>query len=258
MQLTEFCFMPYSDSREDYRDFIAKHAIDENWGPEKRYLQQYLAANFEIAYQQGKVKVNEDKGYALWRAGNLTTREGSPITILAVKNNLSGKQPYFFKFVFTGPRFQVDLNGEKIPEAAPEPPSYNGVPEYHGDYKLSYNFAHYLEDHAERAAEAFPNLNDHQRFLCIYAALNLAHLRHESTAVAQWYKDKNSETGGYQWLLPLHIKSESISDKPDLVATLEPVDEFQEYNVRTLLPPEWAYPKARAVSRRDPHFRSWA
>jgi hypothetical protein len=257
MQLNDFCFMPYSDNRDDYRDFVARSAIDENWGPEKRYLQQYLSANFEIAYEQGKVKVNEEKGYALWRAGNLVTRDAQPITLLGVKNHVSGKQPYFFKFVFTGERFSIEIDGEKIPETAPEPPTY-AVPAYHGDYKLSYNFTHYLDDHAERAGEVFPNLNEHQRFLCIYAALNLSHIRHQNTAVAQWYKDKNADSGTYQWLLPLHVKSGNISDKPDLVATLDPVDEYQEYSVRTLLPPEWAYPKARAVSQRDPHFRSWA
>jgi len=31
-----------------------------------------------------------------------------------------------------------------------------------------------------------------------------------------------------------------------------------EYNVPTLMPPEWAYGHARAVSSRDPHFRTWA
>lgn len=257
MQLKDFCFMPYSENRDDYRDFVAKLALDEHWGADNRYLQQYLSANFEIAYEQGKVKENKEKGYVLWRAGNLVTRDAQPITILGVKNSLSGKQDYVFKFVFATERFSVEIDGEKVQETAPESPTYD-IPSYHGDYELSYNFSHYIDDHADRAAQSFPNMNDHQRFLCIYAALNLAHRRHESTAVAQWYKDKNADSGSYQWLLPLHIKSENISDKPDLVATLEPLDEHKEYFVRTLLPPEWAYPKARAVSRRDPHFRNWA
>lgn len=258
MQLNDFCFMPYSETRDDYRDDLAKLAINEDWGgPEKRYLFPYVAANFEIAHEQGKVVENHEDGYAIWRAGTLVTRDAQPLTILAVRNKVSNKQPYHYRKVLFGERLEFDADGKKVHATPPEAPTYV-IPPYNGDYKLSYNFAHYLEDHAERASEKFPNLNEHQRFLCIYAALNLAHKRYESTAVPQWYKDKNAEKGGYQWLLPLHIRSENITEKPDLVATLEPIDEYEEYNVRTLLPPEWAYAKARAVSQRDPHFSSWA
>ena len=257
MQMSKFCFMRYKDDGDDYRDFVARLAIAENWGPDNRYLQQYLAANFEIAYIQKKVKVNEEKGYALWRAGNLVTKDAQPITMCCVKNFIAQKQPYVFKHVFIGERFTIELDDDKIPEVAPEAPTYD-TPTYRGEYRLSHNFKHYLDDHAPRMDAIFPNLNKHQQFLCIHAAVNLAHVRHESTAVPQWYKDKNADSGGYQWLLPLYINSDNISEKPDLVATLEPLAEHNEYCVTTLLLPEWVYPNARAVSQRDPHFRSWA
>jgi len=255
MRLSEFVWMPYSDSKDDYRNQVSAAAIQENWGPDERYLQDYIRDNFEIAYKQGKVKIDPNKRYCLWRVGTLATREGEPITILAMKNRISGREPYAYTRIFTRKRFAVRLDTEEIPEAVPESPSYD-IPPYHPDYRLTYNFNHYLEDHESRVEEKFPKLNAHQRFLCIYAALELAHKR--AQPVPQWFCDRNAEEGAYQWLLPLHITSENISEKPDLVAILRPNDDYQEYNVPTLFPPEWAYGHARAVSGRDPQFRSWA
>ncbi len=257
MKLSNFVWMPYSDSRDDYRDHIAEAAIDESWGPNHRYLHDYIRDNFEIAYKQGKVKVHPEDKYCLFRVGTLVTREGEPITVLGIKNQKSGKEPYVYKTAFTRSRFTVRMGNDEYPETAPPPPEYE-VPPYHADYKLVYNFAHYLDDHEGRVEERFPKLTPHQRFLCIYAALELAHKRGTQAAVPQWYCDKNAEEGSYQWLLPLYITSENLSAKPDVVATLDPDEEYKEYNVRTLLPPEFAYGHARAVSGRDPQFRSWA
>jgi hypothetical protein len=218
-----------------------------------------LRDNFQIARLQDKVKVGPDGKYALWRAGNLTTREGEPITILALKNRRSGKQPFVYTTTFNRPRFTVkDDDGNEHPERAPEAPEYDPPP-YHDDYRLTYNFSHYLEDHEARVSERLPNLNSHQRFLCIYAAAELAHRRSKESVVAvpQWYCDKNQEVGSYQWLLPLHINDEDISSKPDFVAAVDPNDDYGEYYIRTVMPPEYAYGHARAVSSRDPQFRSW-
>ena len=192
----------------------------------------------------------------MWRVGTLTTREGEPISILATRNRLTGKQPYVFRHIFDRSRFTVRLDDSEVAETAPPASEYT-PPDYHSDYKLTYNFSHYLEDHETRGAEKFPNLNAHQRFLCIFAALELAHKRAPQSAVPQWYCDRKAPEGEYQWLLPLHITSENIDEKPDFVATLTPMDEYREYNVRTIIPPEWAYGHARAVSGRDPQFRTW-
>ena len=257
MRLSDFMWMPYSEDRQDWRKDIAAAAIEEEWGPELRYLRDYVSDNFEIAHAQGLIRQADDRSYCLFRVGSLTTREGEPISVLGVKNRLAGKQPYFYKYTFQRSRFDVRLDDGVHHETAPPSPKYD-MPPYRPEYKLVYNFSHYLEDHETRAAESFPSLNAHQRFLCIFAALELAHRRGMAAAVPQWFRDKKAEEGGYQWLLPLFINSESLSSKPDLIATLDPHDEWQEYNVRTLLPPSWAYGHARAVTTRDPTFRTWA
>jgi hypothetical protein len=258
MKLTEFMWLPYSDSNDDYRSHIASAAIEEDWGQDRRYLFDYLRDNFELAHAQGKVKVSEADGYCLFRVGTLSTREGEPITILATKNRVSGKQPYVYTKTFTRGRFTVRTpSGAEVSETAPQPPEYK-PPAYGKNFQLVFNFVHYLEDHEARIAEKLPQLNPHQRFLCLYAALQLAHKRSDSCAVPQWYCDKKAEEGDYQWLLPLHVTAETVDSKPDFVATLDPISEHSEYNIRTILPPEYAYGHARAVSGRDPHFRTWA
>jgi hypothetical protein len=258
MKLIDFIWMPYGDTGDDYRNQISKEAIEENWGgTDFSYLRQYLADNFEIAYTQGKVKVSGNGAYCLFRVGALTNQEGHPITVLGNKNRLAGKQPFVFAKVFSRERFPVRVGGEEFQEVAPEAPSYEPPP-YNRDFTLVYNFDHYLEDHETRVSEKLPNLTSRQKFLCLWAAMQLAHKRAQSCAVPQWYCDKRQAEGSYQWLLPLYINNESLDAKPDFVATLEPNEEYKEYNIRTVLPPEWAYAHARAVSGRDPHFRNWA
>jgi hypothetical protein len=257
MKLTDFLWLPYSDDKDDYRDHIADAAVDEDWGRDRRYLWDYVRDNFELAYKQGLVREAPDKTYMLFRLGTLTTREGEPITMLGIRNNKAGREPYVYKTIFKRKRFTVHVHDIEATETAPDAPRYSPPP-YHPEYNLVFNFSHYLEDHEARTSERLPNINSHQRFLCIYAALQIAHKRWESCAVPQWYCDKKAEEGDYQWLLPLNITSEDVSRKPDFVATLEPIEEYNEYNIRTMVPPEFCYGHARAISGRDPQFRNWA
>jgi hypothetical protein len=257
--LEDFAYFPraLAAGDKDYLTYIADFALKENWGDRLRYLERYVDSNFQLAYEQGLVQEAPDKSYALWRVGNLVSRDNEPISILCTRNRTAGaRQPYYFTRVFNSRRFDIIVEGQRTTVNAPDPPKYQ-VPPYHPEYDLTYRFDHYLRDNKERAEQTFPTLNDNQRFLCIYAAAQLAH-RRGSQAVPQWYRDKRADRGSYQWLLPLFINEDDISQKPDLVATLDPDDAHREYRIRTLLPPEWAYPHARAISGHDPQFRTWA
>jgi len=140
MKLVDLIWLPYSDDKDDYRSHIASAAIDEDWGQDRRYLWDYVRDNFELAYQQGLVRQALDKSYILFRVGTLTTREAEPLTMLAVKNRLSGKQPYVYKTIFTRKRFTVRVGDSDITEIAPEPPKYS-PPAYHADFNLVFNMA---------------------------------------------------------------------------------------------------------------------
>ena len=77
MRLSDFAFMPYSDTRDDYLDHIASEAIQEDWGQDRRYLRNYVSDNFEIAHMQGKVKEAPD-GH---RWGRVVVVGGATITV---------------------------------------------------------------------------------------------------------------------------------------------------------------------------------
>jgi hypothetical protein len=135
---------------------------------------------------------------------------------------------------------------DSIRVKAPKAPKYK-YPKYRSDYKLQFNFDHYLKDHESRVKSILPNLSPYQRFLILLGAISAAHRIAAQVAVPQWYRDKNAEAGGYKWLLPLRFNDPDTSLRPDLVAALDPDDNNKEYLVRTLLPPEYAYANARAV-----------
>lgn len=259
MLLRDFAFMPRKPlvKNEDYLDYIAKYSITEDWGEQNRNLEKYVDYNFELSFDQGRIVEAPDKSYALWRVGNLLTRENEPITILCLRNDNEGKQPYRFVRVFRSHRVEVRHGTETSISPAPEGPTYATAP-YDPAYRLVFNFSHYLEDNAQRVAERLSGLSDYQRFLCIHASANLAHQRGSQTATLQWYRDRNAENGSYQWLLPLHINSSDLKGRPDLVATLEPDHANREYTIRTLLPPPFAYVYARTVSAMNPPFQQWA
>ncbi len=233
-----------------FLDNVESAIIKEDWGEDRRHLATYLETNFEISLHEGKIKEHEQKEYCLWRIGKLSSWEGDPISLLAMRNNNPDKQPYVYRRIFTTDRFTVHLNdGSQIQESAPAAPTYD-TPVYRSDYKMRYNFHHYLSDHEERVSERLNDFNRRQRFLLIFAALQLAHIQGSQIAIPQWYRGK------YQWLLPLHISSESIDDKPDFVAALDPADKESEYFVPTILPPEWMYGVARAINERA-LLRTW-
>ena len=239
---------------------VAEFAVRENWGDNLQVLSIYMDYNFEIAREQGLLKFAKDDSYCLWRVGHLVSTDGQPITVLFMKNRLENRQPFVATFVFKGESFEVSLGSASattVREKAPKAPKYK-YPKYRSDYKLQFNFDHYLRDHESRIREILPNLTPYQRFLVLYGAVTTAHRIAAQVAVPQWYRDKNAEAGGYKWLLPLRFNDPDTSLRPDLVAAIDPDETNKEYLVRTLLPPDYAYANARAViSSIDAKISQW-
>lgn len=256
-KLYDWAFIPRADAggAHECAKYVARFAVPEDWGGDLRVLEAYLEANFELAYMQGRV-VTEPERYSYWRAGRLLSLTGEPITIVCVRNKVEDRQPFFFVRVCVGQRFNVTVDGEDVTLDAPPPPEYE-PPEFRPDYFLRYNFDHYLGDHSERIEPFAPGLNNYQRFLFIYGAINQAKLHWSDLVVPSWYRDRNATAGRYQWLLPLFLRVEDHSLKPDLIATLDPDDELMHYSIRTLILPEWAFPHARAINKGGGQFRHW-
>ncbi len=240
---------------------IAKKAIQEKWGTKENpyaYLERYLQINFELAYAQKLIYYDPDGRFAVWRIGTLVTDDGTPIFAYFTKNTVEGKQPWFFVSILWGRKLTIryrppsKAEEELIPiPNLPQAPSYE-PPSYHPEYMIEYNWEHFLEERRSRLKEYLPEIeNERLLYLAIFGAVELSHRLWQRLAVPQYHR------GRYQWLLPLFITHADHSRKPNFVAPLDEDPERGVYIVRTLLPPEWAYPNARAISTNVSQFQSW-
>jgi hypothetical protein len=259
MLLHNFAFFPKANagSRESYLDYIGEYARGGGTFQQSD-LEIYVQDNFQIAFAQGKVLEAPDSTWAICRVGNLLTPTNEPITMLFMKNRKPGRQPYFFTRVFGSSVIPVKLDdGREIHVDAPPAPTYDPPP-YQEHYTLQMNWMHCMVENATRLEAVMPNLTDHQRFLCVWAAAQIAHGRSRVMAVPQWFCDKNAEEGGYQWLLPLHLTHPEPRGRMDLFAALVEERSRGEYRIRTLLMPVWVYPHLRALHLPGAQLGSWS
>ncbi len=252
MKLYDFAFM-----RSDWLKKLADLAVPENWGEDHRALQVYCETNFDIAYREDLLHKDEAGRFALWRVGTLTTSDGTPIYAYFPKNRLEGKQAFAFVTFLHQHSLMVTYSPDRFSSSTqiaiqdpPKEPDYRSG-DYHPDYKIEYSWGHMESDHSSRLEQHIPGLTGRPRFLCIFGAIELAHRLWGQLAVPQYHH------GAYQWFLPLYITHDDHSKPPDLVAALVANDEREVYRVATLLPPDWAYPLARAITVGRPSFNSW-
>lgn len=263
MRLDQFAFLPEArPGQKSYLGYIAEHAVQEDWGPGFSHLARYVDYNFEIAHNLGMIKYEGDNSetahYCLARVGNLVSATGEPITMAFVKNNVQYKQPWRFFFVFRGDRFNLIFGDNGAIEEDAPPAVVYAPPEYHAEYRLKWNFDHYLKQHEARVDEVLPTcLSDYQRFLFIYGAVTAAHAIAQQIAVPEWHRDRAAATGSYKWFLPLYLDGIDSSQRPTLVAAVDPDDAHRECLVRTLLTPDMAYPNARAICFNNARIRQW-
>jgi hypothetical protein len=241
--LFNFAYHPYETWEK-----IASVAKPEPWGKERKILEWYLRANFEIAKAQNKVFENKQEGVAFWRAGSLVNLTSDPIWAVYRKNKKADPFWCFDKAVTGDP-----------PVPGTKPADYQLVydpPSFERDWAIHFeqwNIQHILQDPDNRARieRAFKDVfakevNGYLVFRAIYGELQLK--RKEEAVLPQWYH------GDYQFLMPLCLVS---PDKVDLTATLSPDPALRRYSVRTLLLPHYAYASARAIIKSRTAFADW-
>jgi len=222
---------------------ISQVVKEEPWGSLKP-LELYLRANFEIAKQQGKVYEDEEKGIAIWRPGYLVNKVSDPVWLIYKANphKNRGKQPWIFDRVHTG-RHPLQSKDDLSVSYSP--------PEFNSDWNIYISqraIEHIMNHNQDRLKEVFGDLfkNEHLVFRVIYAEIRLK--MKESNVIPQWYR------GEYQFLMPLNLTKPS---KVELTATLQPNPSTKQYDVRTLLYPNYAYAYARAVVKSYSSFVDW-
>lgn len=222
---------------------LERIAKKEPWGKDHKILELYLRANFEIAQSQNKVYISDTEAY--WRAGHLSTETGDPIWIKYRLNNREGKQKWVFD------KFAIGLSPIQEISIEDMTVSYN-PPDFFPSWSLLItpnSFEHIVDEHKSRLEAVLgKNACDNSDFLfkAIYGELELR--KKDGDAIPQWYWSQ------YQFLLPMSITN---NKEIQLVATLSPIIESKQYQVRSILPPEYAYAYARAVVKYRTRILGW-
>lgn len=219
----------------------------EPWGRDNKILSTYINVNFEIACEEEKIYENEANDIAFWKVGNLVSIAGDPLWFVYCLNPRD-EQKWNFKKTYYGILPPVPDGDKTIDDYQIQ---YR-IPTFHSSWQFTLEprtVEHIMLENKSRLVYVFGEdlaNNEHMLFRTIFGELELQKKR--SDIMAQWYYGK------YQFLMPLYLKS---PDEVSLTATLEPLDEIQQYKVRTLLYPEYAYPHIRAVVKNRSAITGW-
>jgi hypothetical protein len=243
----EVALFKFAYHRPGWLDEIHANLRPEKWGKNLKVLELYLRSNFEIAKQQGKVLEDEANGRAIWRAGHLVTPAMDPVWLYYERNDERYDQKWRFQGVLIGPSPLEGIHGEDH-TVTYSPPEFNPSWEIYID---PYSFQQHILVHNKARLVAVLGeeiaSNSHLVFRLIYGEIMLA--RKEAAGIMpQWYMN------GYNFLMPLFLTS---PNKVDLTAALMINETMKRYELKTLLPPSYAYANARAVVRSPVQFASW-
>jgi len=234
--------------KKDWLEKISKIAKEEPWGQDRKVLELYLRANFEIAKQKSKVYENEKDNKAFWKAGYLVNDVSDPIWLVYDLNKRDHPK-WHFKEIYTGecPIHTDDDDFQVKFQVKYEPPEFNSSWKIYFNQK---NLEHMLKDSANqrRLFKVFGDLADnaHLIFRVIYGEVELK--RKEEIVIPQWYYND------YQFLMPLYLTQ---PNKVELAATLTPNSSLGRYEVNTLLLPHYSYAYARSVVKSRASFANW-
>lgn len=243
----EVALFTFAYHEPGWLDIVHKNIRIEPWGKEKKVLELYLRANFEIAKQQQKVFEDEKKGFAIWRAGYLVTPTMDPVWLYYERND----PRYPSKWTFAGIKIgETPMDGISNSDFIVnyDPPEFNPKWDIYIDPR---NFNHILEHNHDRLVSVLGSdaaSNPHRIFRTIYGEIMLEK-KEAAGVIPQWYMN------GYNFLMPLSLTE---PNKVDLTAALTIDDTMKRYQLRTLLLPHYAYANARAIVRSRAQFASWA
>lgn len=243
----EVALYTFANHAPSWLETVFQNIRVEPWGKDKKVLELYLRANFEIAKQQLKVYEDEAKGLAIWRAGYLVTPSMDPVWMYYEKNDPRYSQKWNFSGIKIGENPIDGINSTDY-SVTYTPPEFNPKWDIYIDPR---NFTHILEHNHERLASVLGEEaanNSHRLFRTIYGELMLER-KEAAGVIPQWYMNS------YNFLMPLSLTEPS---KVDLTAALTIDETMKRYQLRTLLLPHYAYANARSIVKSRAQFASWA
>lgn len=253
-------FMGTADKYNQKLEMLARMAQPERWTYKKvqdidayKILRNYIQFTYERIDEENKFLYSKDCNYRCMNTGLLTTYNQEIVAVFA-KNEVKGKQPWFFNGFFKETDKFVTTNFAGNPPLANY---FENVDDLIYDSKLELKLKkeHIIDDNFERFVEAgFSNA------ALIDVLLDSAKItlekklkRNFKLALPFYYHNTETDERKIQLLAPLYFPGAPV--RLALVLNKIRSENNEYYEGVTVLPVEWAYMNSRLIVKPD---EEWA
>lgn len=258
--IREDVFLGTTEKYNQKLEMLSKMAQPEKWTYKKiqetdpfRILRNYIQFTYNRIDEENKFVHSPDRKYRCMNTGLLTIYNQEIVAIFS-RNNMEGKQPWFFNGFFKETDKFFTTNFSTLPPLA----DYcNNVEELIYDTRLDLNLRkeHIIDDNFERFVEAGYSDKTLINVLLDSAKTTLEKKLRRNFKLALPFYYRNTETGEskIQLLAPLYFPGAPVRLALVLNKIKSDVNEY--YEGVTVLPVEWAYMNSRLIAKPD---EEWA
>ena len=241
-------------------EILAKMAQPEMWTYKRiqdsdpyRILRNYIQFTYNRLDEEDKIISSADGNYRCMNTGLLTVYNQEIVAIFA-KNDMPGKQPWFFNGFFKETDKFFTTNFVSLPPLADYCDNVKDLI-YDNSLELNLRKEHIIDDNFERFVEAGYSNKELISVLLDSAKVTLEKKLKRNFKLALPFYYHNTETGEskIQLLAPLYFPGAPV--RLALVLNKIQSEAKEYYEGVTVLPVEWAYMNSRLIVKPD---EEWA
>lgn len=258
--IREDVFLGTTEKYNQKLEMLAKMAQPEKWTYKKirdsdpyRILRNYIQFTYNRIYEEDKFVDSPDGKYRCMNTGLLTVYNQEIVAIFA-KNDMEGKQPWFFNGFFKETYKFFTTNFSALPSLADYCDNVKDLI-YDNSLELNLRKEHIIDDNFERFVDAGYSSKELISVLLDSAKVTLEKKLKRNFKLALPFYYRNTETGEskIQLLAPLYFPGAPVRLALVLNKIQSSANEY--YEGVTVLPVEWAYMNSRLIVKPD---EEWA
>lgn len=258
--IREDVFLGTTEKYNQKLEMLAKMAQQEKWTYKKiqdndpyRILRNYIQFTYNRIDEENKFIDSSDGKYRCMNTGLLTVYNQEIVAIFA-RNDMPGKQPWFFNGFFKETDKFFSTNFSELPALADYCDNVRDLI-YDNKLELKLRKEHIIDDNFERFVDAGYSNKQLISVLLDSAKVTLEKKLRRNFKLALPFYYRNTETGDskIQLLAPLYFPGAPV--RLALVLNKIQSDATEYYEGVTVLPVEWAYMNSRLITKPD---EEWA
>lgn len=258
--IREDVFLGTTEKYNQKLEMLAKMAQPEMWTYKRiqdsdpyRILRNYIQFTYNRLDEENKIVNSADGKFRCMNTGLLTVYNQEIVAIFA-KNDIVGKQPWFFNGFFKETDKFFTTNFSSLPPLADYCDNVKDLI-YDNALELNLRKEHIIDDNFERFVEAGYSNKELISVLLDSATATLEKKLKRNFKLALPFYYRNTETGEskIQLLAPLYFPGAPV--RLALVLNKIQSEAKEYYEGVTVLPVEWAYMNSRIIVKPD---EEWA